>query len=53
MNKKFLLKLAKKSNIPLRNCMKTMEKLEEAIKNTIKEYKEITFGSDSPDCMPD
>ena len=33
--------------------MKTMEKLEEAIKNTIKEYKEITFGSDSPGCMPD
>ena len=31
--------------------MKPKEKLEEAIKDTIKEYKEITFGSDNPVCM--
>ena len=27
------------------------EELEEAIKDTIKEYKEIIFGSDTPVCM--
>ena len=31
--------------------MKTKEKLEEAIKGTIKGYKEIIFGSDTPVCM--
>ena len=31
--------------------MKTKEELEEAIKNTIKGYKEIIFGSDTPACM--
>ena len=31
--------------------MKTKEELEEAIKDTITEYKEIIFGSDTPDCM--
>ena len=31
--------------------MKTKEELEEAIKDTIKEYKEIIFGSDTPACM--
>ena len=31
--------------------MKTKEELEEAIKNTITEYKEIIFGSDTPVCM--
>ena len=51
MNKTSLLELAKKLNIPRRNCMKTNEELEEAIKDTIKAYKEIIFGSDSPVCM--
>ena len=41
MNKMSLLELAKKLNIPLRNCMKTKEELEEAIKDTITGYKEI------------
>ena len=31
--------------------MKTKEELEEAIKDTIKAYKEIIFGSDTPVCM--
>ena len=31
--------------------MKTKEVLEEAIKDTIKRYKEIVFGSDTPTCM--
>ena len=52
MNKTSLLELAKKLNILLRNCMKTKEELEEAIKDTIKGYKEIIFGSDTPVCMP-
>ena len=51
MNKTSLLELAKKLNIPRENCMKTKEELEEAIKNTIKEYKEIIFGADTPVCM--
>ena len=51
MNKTSLLELAKKLNIPRRNCMKTKEELEEAIKDTIKEFKEIIFGSDTPVCM--
>ena len=38
-------------NIPRRNCRKTKEELEEAIKDTIKGYKEIIFGSDTPACM--
>ena len=46
-----LLELAKKLNIPLRNCMKTKEELEEAIKDTITGYKEIIFGADIPVCM--
>ena len=48
MNKTSLLELAKKLNIPRRNCMKTKEELEEAIKDIIKRYKEIIFGSDTP-----
>ena len=48
MNKTSLLELAKKLNIPRRNCMKTNEELEEAIKGTIKAYKKIIFGSDTP-----
>ena len=51
MNKTLLLKLAKKLNIPHRNCMKTKEELEEAIKDTITEYKKIIFGSDTPAWM--
>ena len=31
--------------------MKTKEELEEAIKNTIKKYKKIIFGPDTPVCM--
>ena len=31
--------------------MKTKEELEEAIKDTIKGYREIIFGSDTPVCM--
>ena len=51
MNKTSLLEKARELNIPRRNCMKTKEKLEEAIKDTITKYKEIIFGSDSPVCM--
>ena len=51
MSKMPLLELAKKLNIPRRNCMKTKEELEEAIKDTIKVYKEIIFGLDTPFCM--
>ena len=51
MNKTSLLELAKKLNIPRRNCMKTKEGLEEAIKDTITMYKEIIFISDTPACM--
>ena len=41
----------KKLNIPRRNCMKTNEKLEKVIKDTITGYKEIIFGEDTPACM--
>ena len=51
MNKTSLLELAKKLNIPRRNCMKTKEELEEAIKDTITRYKKIIFGSDTSACM--
>ena len=51
MNKTSLPELAKKLNIPRRKCMKTKEELEEAIKDTIKGYEEIIFGSDTPACM--
>ena len=51
MNKTSLLEYAKKLNIPRQNCMKIKEELEEAIKDTIKGYKEIIFGSDTPACM--
>ena len=51
MNKTSLLELAKKLNIPRRNCIKTKEELEEAIKGTITKYKKIIFGSDTPSCM--
>ena len=51
MNNTSLLELAKKLNMPRPNCMKTKEELAEAIKDTIKGYKEIIFGSDTPICM--
>ena len=51
MNKTSLLELSKKLKIPRRNCMKTKEELEEAIKGTITICKEIIFGSDTPVCM--
>ena len=51
MNKTSLLELAKKFNIPRRNCMNTKEELEEAIKDTIKGYKQTSFGSDTPAFM--
>ena len=51
MNKTSLLGFAKKLNIPPRNCMKAKEELEEAIKDTIKNHKDIIFGADSPACM--
>ena len=51
MNKTSLLELPKKLKISRRNCMKTKEELEEAIKNTITKYKEIIFGPDTPACM--
>ena len=50
MNNTSLLELAKRLNVPRRNCMKTREKLEDAIKDTINQYKEIIFGSDIPKC---
>ena len=43
MNKTSLLELAKKLNILRQNCMKTKEELQEVIKDTIKQYKEISF----------
>ena len=51
MNKTLLLELAKKLNISHRNCMKTKEGLEKAIKDTITGCKEIIFGADTPACM--
>ena len=51
MNKTSLLELAKKLNIHRQNCMKTKEELEEAIKDTIKGYNKIIFGSDTATCM--
>ena len=48
MDKTSLLELAKKLNIPHRNCIKTKEELEEAIKDTVTTYKEIIFSSDTP-----
>ena len=51
MNKTLLLESAKKLHIPRRNCMKTKEELEKAIKDTITRYKEIIFGPDTPLCM--
>ena len=51
MNKTSLLGLAKKLNILRRNCIKTKEELEEAIKDTIKGYKEIISSTGTPACM--
>ena len=43
--------MQKKLSIPRRNCLKTKEELEEAIKDIITVYKEIIFTSDTPSCM--
>ena len=51
MNKTSLLELARKFKIPLRNCLKTKEELDEAIRDTIKKYNEIIFGADTLVCM--
>ena len=51
MKKTSRLELIKKLNIPRRNCIKPKEELDEATKNTIKVYKEITFDSGTPVCM--
>ena len=51
MNKKPLLELAKNLNIPRRNCMKTKEELEKAIKDTITMCREIIFSSDTAACI--
>ena len=51
MNKTYLLELSKKVNIPRRNCMKTKEEFEEAIKDASTGYKQIIFGSDTPACI--
>ena len=48
MNKTSLLGLSKRLSITPRNCMKTSEELEDAIKDTINEHKEIIFDSDIP-----
>ena len=37
--------------MPRRNCMQKKEELEEAIKDTIRGYKGIIFGSDNSACM--
>ena len=51
MNKASLLELQKRLNIPRRNCMKTKEELDEAIKDTITGHRDIMFGADTPICM--
>ena len=52
MNKTSLLELAKKLNTPRRNCMKTKEELEKAIKDTMAKFgKEIIFDPDNRVCM--
>ena len=50
MSKTTLLQKAKELNKPRRNCMKTKQELEKAVKDTIIRYKEIIFGADSPIC---
>ena len=51
MNQTSLLELAKKLNIPRRNCMKTIEELEKPIRDTMTKYKVIIFGANNPACM--
>ena len=51
MNKTSLLELAKKLNIPRRNCMKTIEELEKPTRDTMTKYKVIIFGANNPACM--
>ena len=50
MNKTSLLELPKKLNIPRRNCMKKKKSLKK-LSDTIKKYKEIIFGLDTPASM--
>ena len=50
MNKTSLFELVKRLNFLSQNCMKIREELEDAIKDTINEYKEIIFGSDISTC---
>ena len=45
------VRTCKKVEYTRRNCMKTKEELEEAIKDTIKGYLEIIFGLDTPACV--
>ena len=51
MSETAFLEKVKALNIPRRNCVKTKEELEKAIKDTIIKYKEIAFGAYSPACM--
>ena len=46
-----MLEKAKELNIHSRNCMKTKQEVEKAIKDTIGKYKEIISGVDSPICL--
>ena len=48
MSKTTLLQKAKELNMSRRNCMKTKQELEKAIKDTIIKYKDIIFSTDSP-----
>ena len=45
------IRTCKKVEHTRRNCMKTKEELEEAIKDTTIMYMEIIFSSDTPVCM--
>ena len=51
MSKTILLQKTKELNKPRRNCMKTKQELEKAIKDTIIRFKEVIFGADSPICI--
>ena len=46
-----IVRESKESNILRRNCMKTKQELEKAIKDTIIKYREIIFGADNPICI--
>ena len=51
MKKASLLKKKKKLNTLRRNCTKTNKELKEAMKDTIKGYKQTIFVSDSSTYM--